>query len=238
MPRYRPISASPASARASPARAASDGRFGRLRPARRGDAVRPGERLETAAVPAAAQRPVRVDRLVADLAGRPVVAEMDRAVDGDDPADARAERQSDHRRRTAARPEPQLGEAERSGVVDQCDRQARVPPRPVARPDVPAQSPGMLTRNRVASGDRVVQARDADPERGDRPAGSRGPTRRLVAIRPIDRVRAFGRDVSGPGRDRGSTTSRSVRSTTAHFRFVTPRSIPRWLGHDSPVTRV
>ena len=71
--------------------------LGRRRPAGRGDPVGPRERLETAAVAAAARRPVRVDRLVADLAGRAVVAEMDPAVDGDDAADAGAERQPDHR---------------------------------------------------------------------------------------------------------------------------------------------
>ena len=98
-----PDSAMPASARASPARAALDGLLGRGGPAGRRDLVGPGERLEAAAVAAAAPRPVGVDRLVAELAARAVVALVDAAVDGDDAADPGAERQTDHRGRAPAR---------------------------------------------------------------------------------------------------------------------------------------
>ena len=109
----------PSIARASPARAALDRLLGRRGAAGRGDPVGPGERLEAAAVAAAAPRPVGVDRLVADLAGRPVVALVDAAVDRDHAADAGPERQPDHRRGAASGAEPELGEPERPRVVDQ-----------------------------------------------------------------------------------------------------------------------
>jgi hypothetical protein len=82
-----------------------DGRLGRGRPAGGGDAIRPGERLETAMVPAATRRAVGVDRLMADLTGRAVVAELDAAVDGDHAADPGSERQADDR--SGASPGPQ-----------------------------------------------------------------------------------------------------------------------------------
>ena len=128
-------------ARASPARAALDGLLGGRRPAGRRDLVGAGERLEAAAVAAAARRPVGIDRLVAELAGRAVVALVDAAVDGDHAADARPEREPDHRRRAACRAQAELGEAERPGVVDQARRQPerrRRPARPRAgRPRLP-----------------------------------------------------------------------------------------------------
>ena len=60
---------------------ARDRLLGRGRPARGGDLVGAGERLEAAAVAAAAPRPVRLDRLVAELAGGPVVPLDDVPVD-------------------------------------------------------------------------------------------------------------------------------------------------------------
>ena len=112
----------------------------------RGDLVGPREGLEAAAVPAAAPRAVRVDRLVAELAGRPVVPEQDPAVDGDHPADAGPERQPDQRGRAAAGAQAQLGEAERAGVVDERAPAARGPRRPgrrrAVRPTARGSSPG------------------------------------------------------------------------------------------------
>ena len=70
-------------------------------------------------VPAVARRTVRVDGLVADLAGRPVVAEVDPAVDGDHAADPGAQGQADHRPRPTPGAQTQLREAEGTGVVDQ-----------------------------------------------------------------------------------------------------------------------
>ena len=96
-----------------------DGGFDGLGPAGLGDAVGPGEGLEAAVVAAVARRTVGVDDLVPDLTGRPVVTEMDVAVDGDDPADAGAKGQPDHRVRAAGGAQPQLGQAERPGVVDE-----------------------------------------------------------------------------------------------------------------------
>ena len=83
------------------------------------------------------------------------------------------------------------------------------------------QEPGRARR-------RVVQPGDADAQRWR----CRG--QRSIALRPVvgdppdDRVRARRRSRSGPGPDRGPATRRPSRSTTAHLRFVTPRSIPRW----------
>ena len=77
--------------------------LGGRRPARRGDPVGARERLEAAVVAAAARRPVRVDRLVAQLAGRPVVALVDPAVDRDHAADPGPEREADHRSTRRAR---------------------------------------------------------------------------------------------------------------------------------------
>ncbi len=87
-----------------------EGRLGGLRAAGGGDAIGPGEGLQAAAVAAAAQRAVGVERLMAELAARPVVALVDVAIDGDDAPDAGAQRQPDHRgrprdrRRGGARP--------------------------------------------------------------------------------------------------------------------------------------
>ena len=104
IPRYRPTRARPSSARRSPARAAATAasavsvpQAAAIRSARANASRQPR-------LPQPHDRPVRVDRLVADLAGRPVVAEMDLAVDRDHAADARAERQPDERRAPRARP--------------------------------------------------------------------------------------------------------------------------------------
>jgi hypothetical protein len=103
---------------------------------------------------------------VTELAARAVVPKVDAAVDGDDAADPRPERQSDHRRGTARRPQAQLGQAEGARVVDQRRRQperrtdgaGNGPPRPGPR-DVDKEPGG--------AGGRVVQPRDPDPDRGD-----------------------------------------------------------------------
>ena len=136
-------------ARASPARARRDRLLGRGGPAGGGDLVGPGERLEAAAVAAAAPRSVGIDRLVADLAGRAVVALVHAAVDREHAADAGAERQPDHRPRAAAGAQSELGEAEGPGVVDQEGGQRRAASATGPATGWPAHGPGTLTRKRV-----------------------------------------------------------------------------------------
>ena len=166
-----------------------DGRLDRLGAARRGDPVGPGERLEAAVVAAAARRAVRVDRLVADLAGRPVMPEMDAAVDRDDATDPGPERQPDHRLGATAGTEPELGQAEGPRVVDQGDRdaegrlerRARRLARPVVR---------HVDEEAGRAGRRVVQPGHADPERRDRgpslpiASGRSSPMRPMTASGP------------------------------------------------------
>ena len=100
-------------ARASPARARATASSAVAVPHAAAIRSAPGERLDAAAVPAPAQRTVGIDRLVADLAGRAVVALVDPSINRDHPADARPERQPDHRGRATAGTEPQLGKPER-----------------------------------------------------------------------------------------------------------------------------
>ena len=106
MPRYRPTLCSPAIARASPARAASTAASTVSAAARLGDPVGPGEGLEATVVPAVARWAIGVDDLVADLAGRAVVAQVDVTVDGDDATDPGTEGQPDHRIGSARGAEP------------------------------------------------------------------------------------------------------------------------------------
>ena len=54
-----------------------------------------------------------------DLPGRAVVPEVDPSVHGDDAADAGPDRHPDDGSRAASGAEPELGEAECPGVVDQ-----------------------------------------------------------------------------------------------------------------------
>ena len=91
---------------------------------------------------------------------------------------------------------------------------------------LPAHAPGTLTRNRVAPGGRVVEARDADPDvstpghrerplgphRASRPTTASGPSGAGVGPWPVASVRQ-----SSPS-----------CSTSAHLMFVPPRSRPRW----------
>ena len=176
------------------------GGLDRLGAARLGDPVGAGERLEAAVVPAVARRAVRVDDLVADLAGRAVMPEVDVAVDGDDPADPGAEGQPDHRVGAARRAQPQLGQAERPGVVDEGAPAGRAPPTTGAATARPFQSPGMLTRNRVVPVAGSYRPGHADPERRDgRPALDRGAP--ASAIRPMT--------ASGPSDERVGTWPRS-----------------------------
>ncbi len=142
------------------------GRLGGGGPTGRGDAVGPGEGLQAAPVAAAAGRPVGLERLMTELAARAVVPLVDAAVDRDDAADPGPERQPDHRRGTTGRAQAQFGEPEGPRVVDQggrqpegrADRARHGPSRPGPR-DVDQEPRG--------AGDRVVQARDPDPDRGD-----------------------------------------------------------------------
>ncbi len=129
---------------------------------------------------------------MADLPGRPVVPEVDAAVDRDHAPDARAEGQPDERHGSSAGPEPQLRQAERPRVVDQRDRHTE---RGLdRRPDRP---PGPLARHvHEESGralDGVVQPGDADADRSDP-----GPAFqcRLANFRraPDDRLGSFQRE--------------------------------------------
>ena len=97
--------------------------LGRSRAACRGDLVRARERLKAAAVAARAPRAIGIDRLVAELAARAVVALVDVAVDGQHATNACTQRQADHRRRAAPGAQAQLGQPECAGVVDQVRRQ-------------------------------------------------------------------------------------------------------------------
>ena len=128
---------------------AGHGLLGGRRPARRRDPVGARERLDAPVVAAAARRPVRVDRLVPELAGRPVVALDDPAVDRDDAADARAQREADHVPRAAARASRSSASPNARASLIRNARDARGARRPGRRPGRPAQAPGTLTRNRV-----------------------------------------------------------------------------------------
>jgi hypothetical protein len=141
------------------------------RPASGGDLVGPGVGLEAAAVAAPAPRAIGIDRLVAHLAGGPVVALVHPPVDGDDAADAGAQRQSHDRGGSPPRSQPQLGQPECPGVVDQRDRQAeRGRDGPGDRSPVPIAR--HVDEEARRAGRRVVQPRDADADRADaRPAG-------------------------------------------------------------------
>ena len=241
------MSRSPAIARSSPSRAQRDRLLGRGGPAGQRDLVGPRERLEAATVAAAAPRPVGVDRLVAELAGRPVVALVDPAVDRDHAAHAGPEREPDHRRRPAAGAQPQLRQPERPRVVDQERRHAhRVGHRPRDR------VPGPRTRARSrGTGSRPVAGsyRPGTPI----PTLVTGPCRLIAAAATspswATTTPGTSRGVRGRAGRHGvageqATSRRRRGSTTAHLRLVPPRSSPRWrgrgaVGHaqDSAVTR-
>ena len=177
---------------------AGHGLLGRRGPAGRRDPVGPGERLDAAAVPAAAQRPVGIDRLVADLAGRAVVALVDPPVDRDHAADARAERQPDHRGRATAGTEPQLGKPERPRVVDEDRRQAdRFADR--AGDGLAGPRTGDVDEEPGRAGHRVVQPGHADPDARRRPAAPDRFGRHLAELRHHGRRDVLG----GAGQPRG-----------------------------------
>src|SRR3989475_7318497 len=95
----------------------------RVRLARRGgDGTRSGERLEAAAIAAAAWRTIGHDRLMAELAGGPLVAEAEAPIENQPSADPGAERDPQHRGRAAARAQAVLGEREGARVIDQVAR--------------------------------------------------------------------------------------------------------------------
>ena len=153
-----------------------DGLLGGPRPARFGDPVGPGERLEAAVVAAVAGRTVGVDRLVADLAGRSVMTLVHLAVDRDHAADPGSERQPDHRRRAPAGAQPELREAERPGIVDQGHRDAERG-RQRTRHGMTVPRTRHVHEEAGRAGPRVVQPRDADAGARDAPpAFDRRPT--------------------------------------------------------------
>src|ERR1700737_1711224 len=121
--------------------------------------------LEAAIVPAAAQRTIRQDGLVPDLPGRAVVTKVHPAVDHHAAAHSGSERDADERPRPPSRAKAELGQRERSRVVDQHGRDAdcrpdRIDDRhacPVAR-NV-GQKAGPARR-------RIVETRNPDADRG------------------------------------------------------------------------
>src|SRR2546426_3160748 len=95
----------------------------RVRLARRGgDRTCSGERLEAAAIASAAWRPIGNDRLMAELAGGPLVAEVEAPIEDQPSTDPGAERDPQHRRCAAARAQAVLGEREGARVIDQVAR--------------------------------------------------------------------------------------------------------------------
>ena len=116
------------------------GRFGHaLAAGRGGDRLGARHPVQAAAVPASAQRAVRIDRRMPDLAGV-AEPEVQPAADHHAAADAGPERDAHEVARTAAGAEAQLGQRERADVVDERDRHAeRRADRAGDRP--PAQSP-------------------------------------------------------------------------------------------------
>ena len=103
---------------------------------------------------------------MADLAGRPVVAEVHLAVDGDHAADARSERQPDQRLGTPPSPQPELGQAEGSRVVDERDGQAERGLDRIADGDA-GPVPRHVHEEASRSGRGVIEPRHADADRRD-----------------------------------------------------------------------
>ena len=192
---------------------------GRL-PGGRGDRLGARHPVEAAAVAAAAQRAVGIDRRVPDLA-RVAEPEVQAAADHHAAADAGAERDADEIRRSAPGAEAQLGERERAHVVDQRDRRAE----PVAhrfgdRRARPSR------RARFGSSTPVPVAASKCPGSA-RPAVAAGPTGATVA-RPSAATRSS--TASSPRSaavgHASVASTRRASSTTAHLTFVPPRSSP------------
>ena len=152
------------------ARVASTGRRDRLldrvRAADLRDLLRPAERLDAAAIAAVAEWTIRVDDLVADLAGRALVALEHLTVDRDDTPDAGAQCQADHRADTPARTKSQLREPEGPGVVDERRRQPQRRRHGTCDRHAPPAT-GHVDQELRGTGRRVVQAGHADTHRPD-----------------------------------------------------------------------
>ena len=135
------------------------------------------EGFETAVIAAVAGRAVRIDRLMADLTRRAIVAELDAAIDGDHPADSGSQHQPDHGGCPPAGAQPEFCQAEGSSVVDHghrdpeggCNGRGNRSTCPSAG-DV-HQEPG-------GARSRVIQSRNPDARRDD--------TRPLVDRRSAD----------------------------------------------------
>jgi hypothetical protein len=163
--------------------------------------------------------------------------EMDPAVHGDDATDARAEDQSDHRRRAAAGPEAQLGQAERAAVIDERDRQTEG-----SRNRSDDRTSGPVVRHvdeeTGRPGDRVVQPQRPIPTvlmSGQR-ATADAP---ISAIRPMTAsgaVRGTRRDLPAVERRPRPRVRRSPRARPLRVRDA--EVDPEMAAHDSPVTRV
>ena len=91
-------------------------------PRRSGDDTGSGERLEAAAIAAAAWRSIGNDRLMAELACGALVAEVEAPIEDQPSADPGAERDPQHRGRAATRAQAMLGQGEGARVIDQVAR--------------------------------------------------------------------------------------------------------------------
>ena len=139
MPKYRPTEGEPGDGRRVPGAGRLHGLLGGRGPAGRGDAVGAGERLQAAAVAAAAWRPVGLDRLVAELAAGPVVARWTRPSMAMTPPTPVPSVSPIIDEAPASGTQPQLGEPERPRVVDEGGRagRARAPTGPATGPARP-----------------------------------------------------------------------------------------------------
>ena len=175
--------------------------------------------------------PVRIDRLVADLAGRAVVAEVDLAVDRDDAADAGPEGQPDHRAR-APRPAPSRSSARPNAraslmsPVGMPSRRLGPGPDGSRRPRRPGGSRGTGSRRATGSYSpgTPMPMRRSGPARRLGPAGrSRRTGRRRRPGPPAARVGDLAAVEAPPAPS-------SSCSRTVHLRFVAPRSMPEVAG--------
>ena len=86
------------------------------------DGIRLGERLDATVIPAAAERAVGKDRLVAELARRSVVAHVELAAEDEPSPHSGSERDPQHRGRAAPGAKCMLGEGKGARVIDHAGR--------------------------------------------------------------------------------------------------------------------
>ena len=126
-----------------------------------------GVGFEAAAVAAAAEKATWLDGAVADLAGRPVQTEVEASADDRSAADAGANGHPDDRVATSSGPKRRLGQDEGARIVDDRRRQANSGFDRSAKGNVEPGG-GQIGEKANHVGRRVVEPRNADPNRGDR----------------------------------------------------------------------